>query len=174
MKKTLAVLFAALLLFAAACGSDDDDESTAGDDTRTDEPTGGGDDTGTDQPSGDDGECPFISTTDVSSAVGGDVTEEIGADGTCLFSTDDGRTFSFDLLQIALDPVEYAEQAKASCDDGTVEDVDVADAAYACVAFGPFGAVYDGDQSVSIGVTGSSDEEADVAVVAELLTHVTI
>lgn len=150
----------ALALAVTGCGGDDDADEpatttteAAAAPTEAPEATGGGS-----APSGDD--CPYLATDVLAEAVGGELELLAGNEGACTWSGEDGLSVSLSRIDIQIDPEQYAEEATSSCEEGTVEEVDAGDAAYACIAIGPTASWYDFDEAVllNLGTLGSDDE----------------
>ena len=166
----LLIVLAALLL-AGACGGDDDTGTgtdAAGDGSSTTTAATPSDD------GGDGDECRFVPTSAVQE-VFGETMELRQANQGCVFG--DGEiTLQLSQIDIQIDPEQYADEAlEASCDDGTVVEVDAGDRAYACISFvGPLGNLYEGRDLVVINTQSVEDENADAVrdQLAELLPAV--
>lgn len=163
--RTGAALALALALAVTGCGGDDEG---SGDTTTTEAgavPTeapestdGGAEAPSGEAPSGDD--CAYLATDVLAEAVGAELELLAAGEVACTWSGDDGLSVSLSRIDIQIDPEEYAEESTASCDEGTVEEVDAGDYAYSCIAIGPTASWYDFDEAVllNLGTLGSDDE----------------
>ncbi len=176
-----AILLATLVL--TGCGGDGDDDAGRADTSDTtdtsdtsDTTEAGTDPAGPDEPAepAADGECPFVPTAALDEAFGSPFEVIAASDEGCGFQDAAGLTLTLARIDIAIDASTYAEQARASCDEGSIVEVDAGDDAYACIAIGPFAAYYEGDVSISLNTFGADDEQAAIDGLAAVLPSISV
>jgi len=158
MTRCLLPLLLGSALLLAGCGGGDDDEpsSTPSSETTT--------------TSNRTSDCPYVNPEDVGAVLDEQVSLVAGGEGGCTFIGGD-YTLTVTYVQIGIDPAQYSQEARNSC-NGPITEVDAGDDAYACVAFAPQGFLYVGKDSWVVQVTGATDDAAGVALAAELLPSV--
>lgn len=167
-------------LVLAGCGGDDDEPTAEAEPTTeapADEPSEPAADEPADEPTDDpsDDLCPYLTAGPLEDAFGVGLSELYGNEVGCQFGTDDGALqVTVTHIDIEIDPEEYAEESTASCDEGSVVEVDAGDFAYACQAIGPTASVFEGDAVVNLSVLFTEDEQGVLDAFVQVLPDVTV
>ncbi len=187
MRRIAAALTLTTLLLAG-CGGDDEPTATdeaiettteaeaadgPADDTPDDGAAGDAPDEPTDAPGGE-GSCPFVTAAALEEAFDEPIDEFSANELGCQFSGEGTLAIVVVPIDIEIDPETYAEESTASCDEGTVVEVEAGDLAYACQAIGPSASVFEGDRLVNLSVLTTDDPDAVLDAFVEVLPHVTV
>lgn len=119
-------------------------------------------------------ECTWISTDDVTEAVGQPMEVSVAEEAACMFGAvaEDGPSLSLWVTAIEIDQKEYEEGSKDACDDVTELDVD--DAGWTCEALGdPQGSVVKDKFIVTIDPSDFASDDEAYAALEKLIPTVT-
>lgn len=154
------------LLFLAGCGGDDEPADDA-DETPSAATSESTSESPSESPSAEVDGCEFLPLTVVTEAFGEEMKVIAGPE-TCLFTSvaeESPSALTLNVIQILIDPEEYAEGSRDNCDTEPAE-VDAGDQAWTCVTFvGPQGYVFEGGHSAVLDVV-AADEDDDAAALA--------